>query len=282
MLNTCLGFHKTLVFPGILCPRALAFLQKYLWYVTQPFHSAVVASSFVNQRSLLGVHACQNEGCHWLCDVPLHIYKYSNYLDSKGFHYSSSEVACFNSANANFSALMLGFSKWLRHLPWHGFSCMGEIFMSSLTSGFTAASDTSAGPVAVVYGHSEAFEGFRRGMSHMGPLNDRSGNEPNYLHMRVEIVLFSLHKHDKVARGCLGKSAVILHGTLSGLTHHVYAEGPTGTGDQGWLSSRGCVCCPDHSGCSFNTTGSTDLCCKQTEAEGSSIAEGWPKFACRL
>lgn len=171
MLNTCLGFHKTLVFPGILCPRALAFLQKYLWYVTQPFHSAVVASSFVNQRSLLGVHACQNAGCRWLSDVPLHIYKYSNYLDSKGFHYSSSEVACFNSANANSSALMLGFSKWLGHLPWHGFSCIGgEIFMSSLKHlVLQRLQMPRPGRLRLFTDILRPFEGFQRGMPHMGP-----------------------------------------------------------------------------------------------------------------
>lgn len=49
--------------------------------------------------------------------------------------------------------------------------------MSPLTSGFTVASDASAGLVAVVYGHSEAFEGFGE-VHHIGPLNDRSGIEP--------------------------------------------------------------------------------------------------------
>lgn len=47
------------------------------------------------------------------------------------------------------------------------------MFMSLLTSGFTAASEASAGLVAVVYRHSEAFEGSGK-VCHIGQLNDRN------------------------------------------------------------------------------------------------------------
>lgn len=50
----------------------------------------------------------------------------------------------------------------------------GEMFMSPLTSGFTVASDATAGLVVVVYGHSEGFGE----VCHIGPLSDRSGIEP--------------------------------------------------------------------------------------------------------
>lgn len=45
----------------------------------------------------------------------------------------------------------------------------GEMFMSPLTSGFTADSDALAGLLAVVYGHSEASEGFGE-VCHTDPL----------------------------------------------------------------------------------------------------------------
>lgn len=59
-----------------------------------------------------------------------------------------------------------------------GASAMTRLFfMSPLTSGFTTASDATAEPVVVVYGYSEAFEGFKE-VRHIGLLNDRSVTEP--------------------------------------------------------------------------------------------------------
>lgn len=64
------------------------------------------------------------------------------------------------------------------------------------------------GPVVVVYGHSEAFEGFHS-VCHIGRLNNRSEIEPRLLfaceislltqvHLTLDVreFLFSLNKHD--------------------------------------------------------------------------------------
>lgn len=57
----------------------------------------------------------------------------------------------------------------------------GEMFLSRLTSGFTADSDALAGLLAVVYGHSEAFEGFGE-VCRTNPLTTETKSIPdNYL-----------------------------------------------------------------------------------------------------
>lgn len=130
MSSICVGFHKTLVFPGILC---LASLQKYCQCVTQ--HTK---GSFVNQRKfpwgpcLSKLKAViKSMTCHCRC-------KHSNYLDGKGFHYSYLESWMLRLSICKLFSTDAGIFQRPRYLPCHGFS-------SPLTSGFTGASDASAG-----------------------------------------------------------------------------------------------------------------------------------------
>lgn len=94
----------------VFCVRELWHLYRNTSVCYTTLYSGVVPSSVVNQREV------------WWGSMPVKMkaviksmmyhcrYKHSNYLDSKGFHYSYSEVGCFSSAYANSLALMQGFS----------------------------------------------------------------------------------------------------------------------------------------------------------------------------
>lgn len=70
MLSICVGFHQMLVFPGI-------FFMRELWNVRENMsnmlHNTLKGCGYklFCKNSLLGVHTCQNEGCHQVSVGPV-------------------------------------------------------------------------------------------------------------------------------------------------------------------------------------------------------------------
>lgn len=104
MSSFCIGLHKNTGISWYFESESFGISAEL--HVTQ--HVTVLWSQILlyTKGSLLGVHVCQNEGCHQVNDVPLQVLSTVITLTAKVF--ITHTQRCFSSANS--SALTLGFS----------------------------------------------------------------------------------------------------------------------------------------------------------------------------
>lgn len=144
-------------------------------------YSAVVASSFCKPKGVcLGSMSVKMKAV--IKSMMYHCrYKHSNYLDSKGYHYSYSEVVCSSSAYANSLMLMLGFSNgWgichdMGFLAWGNVHGSSNIWFQMPRPGWSRLFTDILRPLRA----SERFATSARSMT------EAESNPDNYLHVKL-------------------------------------------------------------------------------------------------